>query len=196
MEACIDAGLVNEKTDKSLFFALETEAASLYCSRNKDINQEYLKERKYYIICDLGRGTGDIVAHKVGCNNNLEELISASGGNYGSNEIDNQIFNDIINKIFGIKDYNSLCEKNKDININENSEVLFEGWCELERLIKDYKEGANLDKIKKKLKFPINCSLFQAFFNDDKDLDDLINNYNSDFYENDLKLNINSKKNG
>jgi len=96
MEACIDAGLVNENTDKSLFFSLEPEAASLYCSRNKDINQDYLKEGKYYIICDLGGGTGDIVAHKVGYNNNLEELISASGGDYGSNEIDKKIFSDII----------------------------------------------------------------------------------------------------
>ena len=194
MEACTDAGLVNEKTDKSLFFALEPEAASLYCSRNKDINQDYLKEGKYYIICDLGGGTGDIVAHKIGCNNNLEELISASGGNYGSNEIDKQIFNDIIYTIFGLKDFNSLREKNKDLNINEDNEVLFEGWCELERLIKDYKEGANLDKIKKKLKFSINCSLFQDFFDDDKDIDDLINKYNSGCYDNDLKLKTKSKK--
>lgn len=29
MEACIDAGLVNEKTDISLFFSLEPEASSL-----------------------------------------------------------------------------------------------------------------------------------------------------------------------
>lgn len=43
--------------------------------------------------------------------------------------------------------------------INENNEVIFEGWCELERLIKDYKEGANLEKIEKNLKL-INCFLF------------------------------------
>ena len=194
MEACIDAGLVNENTDKSLFFSLEPEAASLYCSRNKDINQDYLKEGKYYIICDLGGGTGDIVAHKVGYNNNLEELISASGGNYGSNEIDKKIFSDIIYKIFGYKDYNSLCEKNIDLMINENNEVIFEGWCELERLIKDYKEGANLEKIEKNLKFSINCSLFQDFFDDDTEINDLINNYNDECYDYDLKLSVKSKK--
>lgn len=66
---------------------------------------------------------------------------------------------DIIYKIFGYKDYNSLCEKNIDLMINENNEVIFEGWCELERLIKDYKEGANLEKIEKNLKL-INCFLF------------------------------------
>lgn len=194
MEACNNAGLISETTDKSLFFALEPEAASLYCSRNKDINQDKLKEGNYYIICDLGGGTGDIVAHKVGDNNNLEELISASGGNYGSNEIDKKIFNDIIYEIFGYKDYNSLCEKNMEMNINENNEVLFEGWCELERLIKDYKEGANLEKINKKLKFSINCSLFQDFFDDDTDINDLINNYNRRCNDDDLKLIIKSKK--
>ena len=35
MEACYNAGLINQNVDKSLFFALEPEAASLYCSRNK-----------------------------------------------------------------------------------------------------------------------------------------------------------------
>ena len=89
-------------------------------------------------------GTGDIVTHKVRYNNNLEELISANGGNYGSNVIDKKIFSDIFYKIFGYKDYNSLCEKNIDFIINENNKVIFEGLCELERLIKDYKEGANL----------------------------------------------------
>ena len=37
MEACIGAGLVIKYSDKSLFFALEPEAASLYCSINKEI---------------------------------------------------------------------------------------------------------------------------------------------------------------
>ena len=66
MESCVGAGLVNKNTDKSLFFALEPEAASLYCSINKEIEQKYFKKGEYYIICDLGGGTGDIVAHLVG----------------------------------------------------------------------------------------------------------------------------------
>ena len=44
MDACVEAGLIGRNDDKSLFFALEPEAASLYCSRNEDINQEYLKK--------------------------------------------------------------------------------------------------------------------------------------------------------
>ena len=35
METCKGAGLINDNTDKSLFFALEPEAASLYCSKIK-----------------------------------------------------------------------------------------------------------------------------------------------------------------
>ena len=194
MEACINASLINENTDKSLFFALEPEAASLYCSRNKDIKQEYLMKGKYYIICDLGGGTGDIVTHLVGNNKNLEEINSACGGNYGSNEIDKKIFEEIIYKIFGYKDFTSLSKKIKELNINEDNEVIFEGWCELERLIKDYKEGANLEKINKKLFFTINCSLFQDFFDEDIDINNLIDKYNKECNDTDLKLNIKSKK--
>ena len=36
---------MNNKTDKSLFFALEPEAASLYSSMNKEIDRKYLKKR-------------------------------------------------------------------------------------------------------------------------------------------------------
>lgn len=46
IEACEKAGLINENIDKSLFFALEPEAASLYCSRNKEINKDYLMKGK------------------------------------------------------------------------------------------------------------------------------------------------------
>ena len=74
MDSCIEAGLVSEDTDKSLFFALEPEAASLYCSINKEIDRNSFNEGEYYIVCDLGGGTGDIVAHLVGSNNVLNEI--------------------------------------------------------------------------------------------------------------------------
>ena len=86
--------------------------------------------------------------------------------------------------------------KKKDLNINKRNGVLFEGWCELERLIKDYKESANLDKINKKLHFSINCSLFQDFFEEEKDINDLLNNYNNELYDDDSELKVKSKKNG
>ena len=95
MESCIDAGLINRNADKSLFFALEPEAASLYCSINKAVDQKYFTKGEYYIVCDLGGGTGDIVAHLVGTNNQLNEIHPSCGGNFGSNEIDKYIFKDI-----------------------------------------------------------------------------------------------------
>ena len=57
MEACENAGIVSEKVDKSLFFALEPEAASLYCYRNDSISEDHIKKGEYYIICNLGGGT-------------------------------------------------------------------------------------------------------------------------------------------
>ena len=195
MDACVNAGLIGRYEDKSLFFALEPEAASLYCSRNEDINQAYLKKGKYYIICDLGGGTGDIVTHMVGDNKNLKEIYSSCGGNYGSNEIDKKIFEDIIYSLFGFKNFEQLLDKFQKMNMNEDKEVIFDSWCELERQIKDFKEGTNLEKINSKEKFPVNCSLFQDFFDDDYNIDitDLVNKYNL-FVDDNIKLNIKSKK--
>ena len=44
MDACIEAGLVDQNTDKSLFFSLEPEAASLYCFNNGNIDKAFFKE--------------------------------------------------------------------------------------------------------------------------------------------------------
>ena len=54
-----------------------------------------MKKGEYYIICDLNGGTGVIVAHLVGSNNNLNKIIPSCGGNFGSNKIDKFIFKDI-----------------------------------------------------------------------------------------------------
>ena len=194
MEASKKSGLISENTDKSLFFALEPEAASLYCSRNPNIRQEYLMKGKYYIICDLGGGTGDIVTHLVGSNKKLKEISPSCGGAYGSNEIDKKIFSDYIQKIFRYKEFNYIHEHYNEMKISEEEEVIFDGWCELERQIRDFKEGTNLEKINKKDKFPINCSLFQDFYEDDIDINDLINNFNNMCDDDDLKLKVKSKK--
>ena len=201
MESCVGAGLVNENTDKSLFFALEPEAASLYCSINKEIDREYFKEGDYYIVCDLGGGTGDIVAHLVGSNNNLNEVSPSCGGNYGSNEIDKYIFKDIILKLFGCQDFNTFYLKYKKRNNDNNGNIedndkgeLFNDWSELEREIKDYKEGITKDKIEKKEKYPINVSLFQDIFDDDIDINDLVEEYNNNIYNNNFLLTVKKNK--
>ena len=201
MESCIGAGLVNENTDKSLFFALEPEAASLYCSINKEIDREYFKEGDYYIVCDLGGGTGDIVAHLVGSNNNLNEISFSCGGNYGSNEIDKYIFKDIILKLFGCQDFNSFYLKYKKRNNDNNGNiedndmrVLLKDWSELEREIKDIKEGITNEKIQNKAKYPINFSIFQDIFDEDIEINDLVEEFNSNIYDDNLKLTVKKTK--
>ena len=198
MESSIGAGLINQNTDKSLFFALEPEAASLYCSINKEIDRKYFNKGEYYIVCDLGGGTGDIVAHLVGSNNNLNEISPSCGGNYGSNEIDKYIFKDIIFKLFGCQDFNTFYLKyqkrnNEDNGDNDKGE-LFNDWSELEREIKDFKEGAKLNKIENNEKYSINLSLFQDLFDDDVDINDLVKEYNDNVYDNNLLLYVKKNK--
>ena len=197
MESCESAGLINDNTDKSLFFALEPEAASLYCSINKEIEQKYFKSGEYYIVCDLGGGTGDIVAHLVGSNNNLNEIHPSCGGNFGSNEIDKYIFKDIIFKLFGCKDFNTFYFKYKKKNKNENDDDkgdLFNDWSEIEREIKDFKEGATNKKIEKNEKYSINFSLFQDIFDEDVDISDLVQEYNDNVFDSELSLSVKKNK--
>ena len=196
MESCIGAGLVNYNTDRSLFFALEPEAASLYCSINKEIDRKYFNKGDYYIVCDLGGGTGDIVAHLVGSNNHLNEISPSCGGNFGSNEIDKSIFNDIILKLFGCKDFNSFyskfTKKNNNIGMeieNEKGE-LFNDWCEFERQIKDFKEGTTLTKIEENEKCPINCSLFKEILDDEVNINDLVKEYNNNINDSSIELSV------
>ena len=201
MESCTKAGLINNNTDKSLFFALEPEAASLYCSINKEIDTNYFKKGEYYIVCDLGGGTGDIVAHLVGSNNNLNEISPSCGGNYGSNEIDKYIFKDIILKLFGCQDFNTFYIKYKKRNNDNNGNIedndkgeLFNDWSELEREIKDFKEGITNEKIENKEKYPINVSLFQDIFDEDIEINDLVEEYNSNIYDDSLQLTVKKTK--
>ena len=198
MESCTEAGLVNRNADKSLFFALEPEAASLYCSINKEIDKNYFQIGDYYIICDLGGGTGDIVAHLIGSNSNLNEIYPSCGGNFGSNEIDKMIFKDIILKLFGCQDFNTFFIKYKKNNteVNEDNEKgeLFNDWSEMEREIKEFKEGITNEKTQKNQKYSINFSLFQDIFNDDIDINDLVEEYNDNIYENDYKLSVKKNK--
>lgn len=197
MKASINAGLINENTDKSLFFALEPEAASLYCLTNKDIDRNFFKQGEYYIVCDLGGGTGDIVAHLVGSSNHLNEIYPSRGGNFGSNEIDRLFFEEIIFGLFECKDFNtfyskykSIKEKNKE-GIDDDNE-LYGDWIELEREIKDFKEGISQQNLEDT--FTLNCSLFKDIFEDNIKIDDLLNKFNNKVSDNKLKLNVKNKR--
>ena len=200
MESCIRAGLVNANTDKSLFFALEPEAASLYCSINKEIDRKYFNKGEYYIVCDLGGGTGDIVAHLVGSNNNLNEISPSCGGIYGSNEINKLFFKDVIGKLFGCHDFISFYLKySRNKNNNDEMEVeneegmdeLYQGWCEFESHVKMFKESSGLKQIENNETYNINCSLFKSIVNED--INKLVNEYNDKIDDISVKLSVGSK---
>jgi hypothetical protein len=131
----------------------------------------------------------------------LNEIVPSCGGNFGSNEIDKLIFKEIILKLFGCQDFNTFYLKYKKHNGNNNNDnedndkgELYNDWTEIEREIKDFKEGATNGKIKKKMKYTINFSLFQDIFDDDVDISDLVKEYNGNIYDNDLELIVKKNK--
>ena len=215
MEACINAGLIKEEDDKSLFFALEPEAASCYCLENKSIDQNLMKQGDCYIVCDLGGGTGDIVTHLIGVNKSLNEISQPSGGQLGSNEINKLFLEEIVFKIFDCKDFNTyyqkykeLHENNEDIDREESREedeeeeeenesiegILYNQWAEYERAINDFKEFTDMKKVNNLEGYPINFCLFKDIFKKKTDIKALVNNYNNNCNDNELKLKVKSKK--
>ena len=138
LEAAKMAKLIKKGDDPSNFFALEPEAAACYFAKSGNAQNSVLENP--YIICDLGGGTGDIVAHLVGSNKNLSEIHPSCGGIYGSNEIDRMIFENVINLLFGCKNFKEFLSKYKIKNKESEDEgILFNDWCELEREINDFK---------------------------------------------------------
>jgi len=195
MEACINAGLIGEDDDKSLFFALEPEAASYYCLNNKSIDQNLMKVGDYYIICDLGGGTGDIVTHLIGVNKNLNEICPPNGGKLGSNEINKIFFEDIVYKIFDCKDFNTYYKKYMELNKNvEDEGILYNDWNELEREVMNFKESTNIKNVNENEIYPINFSIFQDIYKKDTDINILVDKYNKNCDNNDLKLKVKCKK--
>jgi len=195
MEACINAGLIKEEDDKSLFFALEPEAASYYCLNNKSIDKNLIKEGDYYIICDLGGGTGDIVTHLIKANKNVNEICAPNGGKFGSNEINKLFFEEVIFKIFECKDFNTYYDKYKEINNNiDDEEAIYDDWYELERKVMDFKEGTNIQTVSDNEYYPINFGLFKDIFNDETDINILVDKYNKRVIDDELKIKIKGKK--
>ena len=194
MEACINAGLIKEEDDKSFFFALEPEAASYYCLNNKSIDQNLMKEGDYYIICDLGGGTGDIITHLIGVNKNLKEIYTPNGGKFGSNEINKLFFEEIVYKIFECKDFKTYYNKYKEIEEIENEEALYTDWFELEKKVMKFKEQTNTQAIKENDDCPIDFGLFKNIFNDKTEINTLVKKYNENVKDNNLKLKIKNQK--
>ena len=199
-KSCEGAGLINKYTDIASFFILESEAISIYCIFNKEINKKYLKKGSYYIVCKLGKEIGDIVAHLVGTNNADNEISPIYGGIFGSDEINKLIFKEIIFELFGCHNFYTFYLKykkyNKEENFEEEERELSFDWLEFEREIKDFMENATFEKIEKEEKFLIDCTLFKDIFDINKvDISDLVKQYNEKVNENELKLLIRKSKN-
>ena len=179
IKACEKAGLLNQKTDILNFFALEPEAASMYCleeEEKKNIDPDCFKPGHSYIICDLGGGTGDIVTHCLDFDGNIIEKYPPIGGKYGSDEIDKEMFKKVFYELFGFKDYNSLKEKNNKKGDEEmwEEDELYHEWKKLQEEIQSKKKITEDSKDKY---FLINCQLFKDFV--DQSLEELVDNYNS-----------------
>lgn len=109
-EAAVDCGI---KSDQ-LTFALEPEAASLYCQLMKTVlaEEETPGARKKgfrssssgekYMILDLGGGTADITVHEREVNECLKEIHEPSGGPWGGTAVDREFFA-FLSKVFGGK---------------------------------------------------------------------------------------------
>ncbi|XP_060554286.1 heat shock 70 kDa protein 12A-like [Ruditapes philippinarum] len=83
--AAYKAGIPNEQ----ISFALEPEAASLWCQVETDDKLSRLSEPlTKYMVVDLGGGTADITVHQKMGDGSLKEIHKASGGAWGGNEVD------------------------------------------------------------------------------------------------------------
>ncbi|RUP49896.1 hypothetical protein BC936DRAFT_141056 [Jimgerdemannia flammicorona] len=105
-EAAVAAEL--EKEEGQLMFALEPEAASLWCLASGGIS---LKEKDVYMVVDCGGGTVDIAIHEVERADErhprVKEIAPASGGAWGSTSIDRCVFK-LFEEVFGRNRYDKM----------------------------------------------------------------------------------------
>jgi len=182
MKAAEKAGIVNEN-NKTLFFALEPEAASYYCLKEKDllINEDIFK--KPYIICDLGGGTADIVCHERKIEDGIEKIIEKcppKGGPYGSDEINKEFEEKVLKLLFGEEIFETIKKKFEESlkgnNSDKNLKEISRKYIKLIEDINLFKEGLtnNLDEDES---MSIDCSIFFKNFGD-LDMEKIIENYN------------------
>nr|NP_001038342.1 heat shock protein family A (Hsp70) member 12A.1 [Danio rerio]CAI21191.1 novel protein similar to vertebrate heat shock 70kDa protein 12A (Hspa12a) [Danio rerio] len=115
-EAAIEAGLVIESEPERLVFALEPEAASIYCKHlpsegyiSEEACRDTLEQKPgtQYMVVDCGGGTIDITVHEVVEDGKLKELNAASGNDMGGQTVDRK-FISFLKEIFSEKIYNKF----------------------------------------------------------------------------------------
>jgi molecular chaperone DnaK (HSP70) len=88
-QAAIQAGLISSSSDdlQRLVFALEPEAAAVYCiEEDKALAQESQRGTRIMIV-DCGGGTVDITVHEITAEG-LKEVVTGLGGLYGGKNVD------------------------------------------------------------------------------------------------------------
>ena len=179
MKAAEKAGIVDGK-NKTLFFALEPEAASYYCLKEKDLSLEADVFKKPYIICDLGGGTADIVCHERTTENGVEKIIekcAPKGGPFGSDEINKEFEEKVLKLLFGEDIFETIKRKfEESLNGNNSDSNLVKKYIKLMDAINLFKEGINNDNYLKE-SYPIDCSIFFKI-NENLDMKNVVENYN------------------
>ena len=180
INASKSCGIFNEyKDDKSLFLALEPEAAAFDYIIEKSSDKNAVKLGSNYIICDIGGGTIDISTHtrkKDDINGQIyiEELYPPSGGNNGANYINKIFMEKVLKEIFGQNAINELLKiiKNNSLNYDE---IGYDDFMNLLDQIEEFKIEIDMNSNNNSKR--INCCIFENFVNDD--ISNLITKFNN-----------------
>lgn len=87
LTAAVDAQLARSPCD--IVLSIEPEAAALYClQQRQELNVDHLQMGSTFIVLDCGGGTVDTTVHRLIRENKLKEVLSRSGGAWGSKFID------------------------------------------------------------------------------------------------------------
>jgi molecular chaperone DnaK (HSP70) len=88
-KAAIKAGLISSQGGdlQRLLFALEPEAAAVYCIEEDKALAQESKSGTRFMTVDCGGGTVDITVHEI-TPNGLKEVVRGSGGLYGGKNVD------------------------------------------------------------------------------------------------------------
>ena len=184
IKASIDAGLIDKNSDKSLFLALEPEAAGIYYYKSSyhfnclKKNISYIEEENPYIICDIGAGTVDICTHKKINREENSELIEEYppiGGDYGGQKINEEFIKRLIIEIFGE-------DKVKQLQNNP----MDEDWDKFEKDIEELKKSCYDNDSKDLI---LDCSLFE-----DEDERETLEDYIEEYDKKKLKYKYKIKK--
>ena len=174
------------QNENSLIFALEPEAAAIYCQKRFSLIPDQEPERsKCYLIADCGGGTVDIATYQLTCYENghtkIEELTQVHGGDLGGFAVNDQ-FEEMFIKM----------SKLSDDEITEMKQTFPAKWT---KLMNDFETcKASNEKVERTVSVPKEiCRHIEQKHKEFKSMENLVNAYCThkikwDSDENDLIL--------